>query len=57
MIFLFQIWKRWVDSSKNRSTEHAMDRLKLLVKALLLRRTKDQKVDGSAAPLVEMPAR
>ena len=55
--FVLQIWKRWVDSSKNKATEHAMDRLKLLVKALLLRRTKDQKMEGSAAPLVEMPAR
>jgi transcription termination factor 2 len=51
-----QVWKRWVDSSKNKN-EQAQGRLQLLIKTLLLRRTKDQKVEGSEKPLVAMPAR
>jgi transcription termination factor 2 len=51
-----QVWKRWVDSSKNKN-EQAQGRLQLLIKTLLLRRTKDQKVEGSEKPLVAMPTR
>lgn len=47
------VWKRWVDSSK---TEQAAGRLQLLIKTLLLRRTKDQKIEGGE-PLIAMPAR
>ena len=54
---LLKVWKRWVDSSKNKNQDQATDRLQLLIKTLLLRRTKDQKTDGSDAPLVSMPAR
>lgn len=50
------VWKRWVDSSKAKN-EQAQGRLQLLIKALLLRRTKDQKVEGSDTPLVAMPSR
>ncbi|KAI9558938.1 Transcription termition factor 2 [Daphnia sinensis] len=50
------VWKRWVDSSKAKN-EQAQGRLQLLIKALLLRRTKDQKVEGSETPLVAMPSR
>ena len=49
-----QVWKKWVDSSK---TEQAAGRLQLLIKTLLLRRTKDQKCAGSDQPIVDMPAR
>ncbi|XP_057368862.1 transcription termination factor 2-like [Daphnia carinata] len=50
------VWKRWVDSSKAKN-EQAQGRLQLLIKALLLRRTKDQKAEGSETPLVAMPSR
>ena len=50
----FQIWKSLIDSSKQISSAEPISRLKLLVKALLLRREKsDKKPDGSA--LVAMP--
>lgn len=55
-IITFKVWKRWVDSSKAKN-EQAQGRLQLLIKALLLRRTKDQKVEGSDTPLVAMPSR
>lgn len=51
-----QVWKRWVDSSKNKN-EETQGLLQLLIKTLLLRRTKDQKVEGSEPPLVAMPTR
>jgi SNF2 family DNA or RNA helicase len=51
MILFFQIWKRWVDPKKNKD---GLERLKLLVKVLLLRRTKDQKND-KGEPLVKLP--
>ena len=54
-IYSLKIWKRWVDSSKAKSDQHAVDRLQLLIKTLLLRRTKDQKLINSDTPLVSMP--
>ncbi|XP_014667810.1 PREDICTED: transcription termination factor 2-like [Priapulus caudatus] len=48
----YKVWKRWVDNKSAQSTK----RLSTLVKALLLRRTKDQK-GTCGEPLVSLPTR
>ncbi|KAG1654624.1 Transcription termination factor 2 [Nymphon striatum] len=48
----YQLWKKWVDNKTSQGSE----RLNMLVKSLLLRRTKEQKT-ASGASLVSLPSK